>query len=122
MLKELSGKKINSKLSKAFSFSSDQIKSIERLCREFDFKITPSKFIQYMIEATSAREFSKFEFTKNLSDVIEIIAKWGEFYDFDREDLSHLNIDDILKLINLQIFQIKRISCKTKWINQEIGI
>ena len=100
MLKELSGKKINSKLTKAFSFSSDQIKSIEKLCGEFDFKITPSKFIKYMIEATSAREFSKFEFTKNLSDVIEIIAKWGEFYGFDREDLSYLNINDILKIDN----------------------
>ncbi|MCK5282796.1 MAG: adenylyltransferase/cytidyltransferase family protein [Nanoarchaeota archaeon] len=47
-------------------------------------------------DAITAREFSKFEFTKNLSDSIELISKAGYEMGFTRLELSMLDINDIL--------------------------
>jgi len=46
--------------------------------------------------AIAAREWSKFVFTRNLSDAMECIARWGEHSGISREDLSWLDIGSIL--------------------------
>lgn len=55
-------------------------------------------FINFVRKATEARELSKFEFTKNLSDSLELIAKAGEKMGFTRKELAQLDINDIFRI------------------------
>jgi glutamine kinase len=55
------------------------------------------KFFEFARKAITQREQLKFEFTKNLSDALELIAQAGNDLGFSREDLSNLDINLILK-------------------------
>jgi hypothetical protein len=57
---------------------------------------TVETLLGYARTAIAAREDSKFVFTRNLSDAIEALAKWGASHGFGREDVSWLNVYDIL--------------------------
>jgi len=46
------------------------------------------------------REYSKFEFTKTLSDALEFIALGGEMLGFSRSDLSHVDLTTLMKFRN----------------------
>ena len=81
---------------KRFSFSPKKLRIINRLLEESGFDITPLKLIDYITRAIPAREHAKFIFTKNISDALEIIALWAEGMELTREDVSYLNIKDIL--------------------------
>ena len=56
----------------------------------FDFI---SKSIEY-------REFSKFEFTKTLSEALEFTARAGAILGFSRQELSHVDLTTLMKLRN----------------------
>lgn len=84
-----------------FEFSQDQMKGIEILLKEFSYSINAHQLIAYIKEAIAAREYAKFIFTKNISDALEIIAAWGQRMGLSREDLSYLEITDILDALNV---------------------
>lgn len=79
---------------------------------EAGFKITPEKFMDFLIQATKNREFFKFEFTKSLSLILEIIIRLGESLGIAREDMSYLEIQDLLSYHSrntyLQIIEQRR--------------
>ncbi|NQZ85848.1 MAG: hypothetical protein HRU03_09075, partial [Nanoarchaeales archaeon] len=81
-----------------FKFSNLIMKSIDKILIKNDFKFNSESLCNFIKSATSAREYAKFEFTKNLSLVFELLEK--EFSDsnkFTKDDLSYLEIEDILK-------------------------
>ena len=51
--------------------------------------------MEFVKNTLEAREFSKFEFTKNLSDAIELIALAGDKMGFTRAELAMLDVNDI---------------------------
>jgi len=53
-------------------------------------------FFDFVKQSLIQREQLKFEFTKNLSDALELIAQAGRILGFTRNDLSYLNIETIL--------------------------
>lgn len=55
-------------------------------------------FCQFLKMAIEQREFFKFEFTRSLSLVLEMIKKLGTVIDIKRQDLCWLTIEDILNL------------------------
>lgn len=58
-----------------------------------------SKKIQlFLTESIKQREYFKYEFTKSLSLALEMIKKIGNFFDFNIDELSHLNFSDIIAL------------------------
>lgn len=57
-------------------------------------------FFSFVKNSLEQREFLKFEFTKNLSLSLEIIAKAASQFGFSRTDLTFLTITDILKLLD----------------------
>jgi hypothetical protein len=73
-----------------------QIGQIDALLAEESFGISAMQLFDYIREATAAREYAKFVFTRNLSDALEGIAAWGESIGLSREELSYLDIRDIL--------------------------
>lgn len=79
----------------------DQIKDIQKT--ERTFKKPKPKLPEilrinrdFITQSLIYREEIKFEFTKNLSDALEFIAKLGEKYGFSRKDTAFLDIETIL--------------------------
>ena len=66
-------------------------------------------FIDFFKQSVTQRERLKFQFTKNLSDSIDLITHLGNLFGFSKEDLSYLNINIILKSKNLTKNEIKKI-------------
>ena len=56
------------------------------------------ELLLFVEKATEARELSKFEFTKNLSEALELIAQAGEKMGFTRKEMAMLDINDIFRI------------------------
>ena len=56
-------------------------------------------FLTYVREATAGREYGKFIFTKSVSNILEIITKYGEDHFLSREELSHIPINEFLSIL-----------------------
>ena len=81
-----------------FQFSAKQKSKLTQLLKDHGAQVETEGFIQFMVTAIEGREYSKFVFTKTLSDVLELIAAFGEKLDIDRESLSFLDIQEVLQL------------------------
>ena len=95
------------------------IKSInlDKIFFEHNFKSDTLNFLNFVAKSLVKREQLKFEFTKNLSYALELIAEIGAKLGFSRKEMACLDIKDILKLKNHTQSQIKDILTRT--INQE---
>ena len=56
--------------------------------------------INFIINSTEAREKSKFEFTKSICAVLELIENIGKVNDININDLSHVSLDTLLQYRN----------------------
>jgi glutamine kinase len=80
----------------AFEPTATQMEQIDLLLAGEAFGIGATDLFDYIREATAAREYAKFVFTRNLSDALEGVAAWGKGIGLSRDDLSYLDIHDIL--------------------------
>lgn len=62
------------------------------------FSVNAQYLLRFIQEAIEAREFGKFVFTKSLSDCFLWIEKLGKKLGFSREEMSYVDIQEILKL------------------------
>jgi len=81
-------------------FSKNQYSDMQKLVNEIGFQTSGKQLIEFIKNAIIAREYAKFIFTKNVSDSLEIISAWGESTGLSRDELSFLNIDDILNSVH----------------------
>lgn len=99
----------NKKQGEARLLDADRLK---KALDEAGLDITPEKFTEFLIKATKNREYFKFEFTKSLSLMLEIIIKLGGQLGIAREDMSYLEIQDLLSYHSrdsyIQIIQVRR--------------
>jgi len=86
------------RISGEFIFKKSQIDEIEKQLKQHQFDIDICEFINFIKTAIEGREFAKFEFTRVLSEVIELIAEIGGEYGFSRQDMSYINIHTFLDL------------------------
>lgn len=70
--------------------------ALNTACLPFDAQY----FCQYLKMAIEQREYFKFEFTRSLSLVLELIKQLGNLLDIKRQDLCWLTIEDILAARN----------------------
>ena len=82
-------------------FTSIDDKLIDELFLQHSINLESFSFLEFLKTAVSLREELKFHFTQNLSDALELIAEAGEKYGFSREEMSYLNINDIMNSQNL---------------------
>jgi len=78
-----------------FTLDSQTEKSITQAFREAGLTFDAQTFFLFAKAATEARELAKFEFTKNLSDAIELIAQTGETLGFTRQELAYLDVQTL---------------------------
>ena len=74
-----------------------------------NLKFRKINFWDFVRESLVKREQLKFEFTKNLSDALELIAKAGKNLGFSRNEISNLEITTLLRLKNKPKSVLKRI-------------
>ena len=89
-----------------FNPSQEQIKNIDKLLKQNDFdNFKTSDLLNYIREATIAREFSKFVFTKTVSNILEEVASIGKNLGFKREDMAHIQLKDLLSITKKTAFK-----------------
>lgn len=81
----------------AFSFTAKEQADLIQLLKEAGLPCDMNNFHAYIRKAIAGREYAKFIFTKNISELIELIAKFGEIYGLDREETSYLDIWKIME-------------------------
>ena len=94
-----------------------KIANLDQIFLKHNLKSNTWDFLNFVEESLVKREQLKFEFTKNLSYALELIAEIGTKLNFSREEMACLDIKTILKLKNHSIAQIRDIW--TRKINQE---
>ena len=80
------------------SLSLSQIKEISKALRQHKINIDFVTLFDFLQEAIEWRERSKFEFSKNVSDVLELLVELGASIGFTREDMSYVDIRAIQEL------------------------
>ena len=58
-------------------------------------ELKSDRFQEFLKTAFEQREYFKFEFTKTLSLAIELVARIGQQFGFERKDMQHLAVSDI---------------------------
>ncbi len=81
-----------------FEFSPQTLVEITTALQQGGLEFDAPHFVSFVNKATEAREFSKFEFTKNLSEALELIAQAGEKMGFTRKEIALLDINDIFRI------------------------
>lgn len=72
--------------------------SFKNKLKDLNFGIAPEEFIEILRKCIENREYFKYEFTKSLSLVIEIIILLGEELKISRNRLSYLELNDIYSI------------------------
>jgi phosphohistidine swiveling domain-containing protein len=74
------------------------ISAIERSLADLGLAAGATQLISFMNRSIAGRERAKFEFMKNVNAVLEAIAKLGRKLRLSREEMSFLEINDVLRL------------------------
>lgn len=83
-----------------FDLNDSQKKHIDMLLKEQKFlNFNHERLLTYIRQAIAGREYGKFIFTKSLSDILEIIADYGECHYLSRDELSNIPINRFLGLL-----------------------
>ena len=83
--------------------------SVDKILKKHGLKFDKISFFEFTKNALVQRENLKFNFTRNLSDAIELIAKAGETLGLTRIEMAHLDIETILKIKNKSKSEISKI-------------
>jgi glutamine kinase len=81
-----------------FLLSPTQEKQIQASLAEFELSLSVEQFMDYLKQATIAREAVKLEFTHNLSLALDCIIDFGKSIGIGREQIVYLNYDDLVQL------------------------
>jgi len=80
-----------------FTLTPAQQAAIDALLAEHGFTgVDAGRLMAYIREATIGREYGKFVFTRTVSDVLELLVRFGEEHGLSRNELSHVPLTDIL--------------------------
>ena len=101
-----------------------QKKSIDKLLKSTGFAgMDCEDLFSYVRQATAGREYGKFIFTHSISNILEILAKYGEEHFLSRDELSHISINDFLSIVkNSSDYNIENRLRKISEINKEKNI
>jgi len=94
-------------------------KEFEKILEKYGLEFKEISFFNFITETISLREKTKFEFTKTLSDVIELIADAGKELGFTRDEMSQLSISDIFKFESFNKNEIKKMWKNKIELNEE---
>jgi phosphohistidine swiveling domain-containing protein len=84
----------------SFQFSNKQKQQINELLREEGFGgFNTDDLLSYINDAITGREYGKFVFTRSVSNILELIARFSESNGLSRDEISHVPINMLLKVV-----------------------
>lgn len=86
------------KIKSSFKFSKNQKLKIMHFIKKNNFIFDIKGLIKFIKNSIYYREYSKFIFTKSIDAVFENLTKFGKKYGLTKNDLSYLEIGNILEL------------------------
>ena len=95
---------------KKYQLDKKILAKLERLMIQENIKnINPNKIFEYIKKSCELREYSKFLFTKQLSQLLENIKNYLKTKKISINDMAHLSINDLKtdKIIKKKILKIK---------------
>jgi phosphohistidine swiveling domain-containing protein len=57
----------------------------------------PASFLRFVATVINGRESAKLEFSRNLSDALQVLRAWGERRNLSADDLSHIPVGALLR-------------------------
>jgi len=75
-----------------FALTLPQMREIVKLLEAHGLQPDPVGLFDFMQAGIELRELAKFNFTRNLSDVLRLITEFGAQHGFSREDLAYCDI------------------------------
>ncbi|HEH9414369.1 TPA: pyruvate, phosphate dikinase, partial [Aeromonas salmonicida] len=85
--------------SSTFSLSRSELDVTQQLIDSRGWALTSSQLFEYAKTAIQAREYAKLIFTRDLSDALLLLGRWGAEVGLSRDDLSYLDISSVLDLL-----------------------
>lgn len=82
----------------AFKLSIEQYERIQTELNRHRLDLDVLGLFEFLKSAIEGREHAKFIFTRNISDAISLLKKWGESFGYSAEDLSYLDITSVMKI------------------------
>jgi glutamine kinase len=83
-----------------FVLSVQQKREIDLLLQAEGFpELDADKLLDYVQAATVGREYGKFVFTRSISEILELIAAFGERNGLSRDEMSHISISSLLGVV-----------------------
>ncbi|MBP9853702.1 MAG: pyruvate, phosphate dikinase [Candidatus Omnitrophica bacterium] len=82
---------------KKFVLTRSETEKINQLLSDTGISISAEDLLEHARLAIQGREYAKFVFTRNVSDILESLVTWGVKNDLSRRDLSLMKIEDLLK-------------------------
>ncbi|HQH99510.1 MAG TPA: PEP/pyruvate-binding domain-containing protein [Spirochaetota bacterium] len=81
-----------------YKFSPAQMGKIDLALMENGIKTTADRLMLFIKESIEGREYSKFVFTRSLSEILKYVEMLGNKYGFKRDELAYIDIRTILNL------------------------
>ena len=94
-------------------------KNIQNIIKKHGLIFKEIDFFDFIRNTINLREKTKFEFTKSLSDAIELIAGAGNELGLTREELANLSLEDIFKYKAKSKNELKEFWKKSITLNQK---
>jgi len=82
---------------KSFSLNVTQSRQVGRLLKEHGIESSPADLLYFCKRVIELRESCKFEFTKNVSEVLRLLELHGREFGFSRDDMSFCDIQMVFK-------------------------
>jgi phosphoenolpyruvate synthase/pyruvate phosphate dikinase len=73
------------------SLSNRQKEEITKILRINSLSIEPDELLIFLKSAIELRELSKFEFTKNVSNILSLVKEFGTNFNIESDDLAYAN-------------------------------
>ena len=94
-------------------------KDLQNIIKKHGLIFKEIDFFDFIRNTINLREKTKFEFTKSLSDAIELIASAGNELGLTREELANLSLEDIFKYKAKSKNELKEFWKKSITLNQK---
>ena len=94
-------------------------KDLQNIIKKHGLIFKEIDFFDFIRNTINLREKTKFEFTKSLSDAIELIAGAGNELGLTREELANLSLEDIFKYKAKSKNELKEFWKKSITLNQK---
>ncbi|MFH1386568.1 MAG: PEP/pyruvate-binding domain-containing protein [bacterium] len=73
-----------------------KLKNIDKKLRDLGFSFDSGVLFKFIENGLMAREYSKFEFTRTVSDILRLIEKYGKKINMGKEALAFVPIEEIV--------------------------